>query len=394
MNTKEKPYFDYHTLIISLLKGQASDSEVENISEWIEESAENKELFMKLKLSWMSSAQINHLDSEVVEKALTKVKSRMSSSYINAGSRGSYQLGRFVRIAAIVLIAVLFSSLGTYYLMNAKSGNENINNEKYTYVYSPMGSKAMTVLPDGTKIWLNAGSNLKYDVKTYGQSDREVTLIGEAFFHVISNAEKPFVVNAKDLKIKALGTEFNVKAYPEENKISTTLVKGIVKIEREDQADKTFSITLKPNQQFVMPAGKATVNEKVVKDPDKLDTKDLKDIKIQNVPRNSKEKPKVVNLNNTVSYTSWKDSRWVINGKDLGELATLLERRFNVKIEFKSEELKNYRFTGIFENETLEQVLQILRLTAPLKYNIEKGEVTLYLDPESKSRYSKYLNTQ
>ncbi|UCH15105.1 MAG: DUF4974 domain-containing protein, partial [Bacteroidales bacterium] len=131
----------------------------------------------------------------------------------------------------------------------------------------------------------------------------------------------------------------------------------------------------------------------VLTDPGKVDTEKLKDIKLVKALSGVSGKPVINNVERTDLYTSWKDESWIFKGEKISELAILLERRFDVRIIFNSEELKDYRFTGTFQNETLEQVLQVLRLTAPLRYEIGKGTVILKLDSKLKLKYKKYINS-
>jgi transmembrane sensor len=381
---------DYNDLIIRLFNGEIADWEIDQLEAWIKQSDENKRIFTGMKISWMATAQMQTNLSHETQNALSGLDQIIKLREKKGTPIRYFSMKRIAGIAATFLLAVFLGSLTTYLYLN-KEAIHTTNNESSIYVYAPMGSKAMTILPDGTKVWLNAGSNLKYNTRSYGKSDRQVTLTGEAFFNVISNAAKPFVVNAKNVKIKALGTEFNVKAYPEENKIETTLVKGIVKVGTEDQFKQSQTITLKPNQQVILLTGKATVNPIASKDPNKIDAKELDDIKVESLPANS-DLPAVNDVMRTDLYTSWKDNDWIFKGEEIGKLAILLERRYNIPIVCNSEELKKYRFTGTFQNETLEQVLKVLKVTAPLNYEIGKGIVILSLNSSMKLKYKKYIN--
>ena len=105
------------------------------------------------------------------------------------------------------------------------------------------GSKSQITLPDGSKAWINAGSKLSYR-GDFNQSDRIVNLEGEGYFNVTSNKAKPFIVQTAHLKVKAFGTVFNVKAYPEEKTVETTLVEGIVEIEAGDMTKSEETLYL------------------------------------------------------------------------------------------------------------------------------------------------------
>jgi ferric-dicitrate binding protein FerR (iron transport regulator) len=238
------------------------------------------------------------------------------------------------------------------------------------------------VLPDNSQVWLNAGSTLTYP-QTFDRDKRQVKLRGEAFFKVKSDKSKPFIVNTGQYNIKALGTSFNVKAYPEDSYISTTLVEGTININGLGSR-RGFSYTLRPNQNLTIPLAKKK-NEPIT---------DIKNEPVIRHDDNAALKPRVSmsSVIKTEAMVSWKDRRWTIQGEPLGSLAVLLGRRFNTNIHVSSELLGRYKFSGIIQNETLEQVLQYLRYTTPLKYEIGKGEVWWDIDPDLAKKYSKILN--
>jgi transmembrane sensor len=394
MKTGKKSNADQNDLIIRFLNGEASDKEIRLLREWINQSAENREEFIQMKISWMASAQMKKCNPDDIQKALFELNHKIRERGKIASERRIHRLRYILKISAAFLLFISIGSAGTYFLLKNKISDSHVKSDNTIHVYAPKGSKAITILPDGTKVWLNAGTDIMYNTSLFGKNERQVTLIGEGFFKVTANPDKPFIVNAKNLKIRALGTEFNVKAYPEEDNVETTLVKGIVKVDGRDRDRKPFSVTLKPKQQVKFHAGKATINSVVLTDPGKVDIEKLREIKLENLITDLSVTPVVSNVERTDLYTSWKDESWIFKGEKISELAVLLERRFNVKIFFSSEELKEYRFTGTFQNETLEQVLQVLKLTAPLQYEIGKGTVTLKLDSKLKMKYNKYINTE
>jgi transmembrane sensor len=394
MKTGNKSNTDHNDLIIRFLNGEASDQEIRLLREWINQSAENRDEFVQIKISWMASAQTQKCKPDDIQKDLIQLTRKIREREKIASERRIQSLKHILKISAAILLFISLGSSVTYFLLKNKISDFALKSDNTIHVYAPKGSKAITILPDGTKVWLNAGTDIMYNTGLFGKSERQVTLIGEGFFKVASNQNKPFIVSAKSLKIRALGTEFNVKAYPEEDSVETTLVKGIIKVDGKDRNKKPFSVTLKPNQQVKFQAGKATINSVVLTDPGKVDIEKLREIKLENVMADIETRPVINNLQRTDLYTSWKDENWIFKGEKISELAILLERRFNVKILFNSEELKKYRFTGTFHNETLEQVLQVLKLTAPLQYEIGKGTVILKLDSKLKMKYNKYINTE
>jgi ferric-dicitrate binding protein FerR (iron transport regulator) len=296
------------------------------------------------------------------------------------------KLKYFLRIAALVILIFSAGALISYWIFRNDSFR-NTGNTKYQ-ILVPRGGKSEVVLSDGTRIWLNAGSKFIYGAD-YGTDNRNVYLEGEGYFSVISNPAQPFIVNTAGLEIKAYGTSFNVKAYPEEKFVITTLVKGIVKIEGNG-----LNLSLKPKEVVVLDkksfelatnGSKHTAYSSSDNGIDHSITEKKEDLsKNQSVQVKSD-----VNIN---IYTSWKDNYWIIESESLKNIASILERKFDVTIRIESPELNQYTFTGTFYKETLEQILDILKLTAPLRYEIQEGIVIIKGEHKRKSIYDNFKN--
>ncbi len=383
---------DYNDLIIKFLNESASDNEVEQLKTWVNQSEKNKNEFLEMKIAWLASARNQNIKAEELDTAFDTLINKINKKSKLKFKDSSYSLGKLIRIAAGFLLIFAMGSMAAYLIMKTSFSVEPAMTDEKMYIYTPKGSRVKTILQDGTTVWLNAGSNLMYNTNSFNKEDRQVTLIGEGFFQVAENHKKPFIVNAKNFKIVALGTAFNVKAYPDEDLVETTLVEGLVKIDGEQEDKQAFSITLRPNQHIALPAGKALIKDIPLTDPEKFEAEDLNKIVFAEIPIAVSHKPTLSNVMETELFTSWKDEKWIIKGENLGDLAIMLERRHNISIGFSTEELKKYRFTGTFQNETVEQVMQVLKLTAPLQYRIDKGMVTLNLDASLKKKYEKYLN--
>lgn len=361
-----------YDLIIRFLKGETSLEENRALLNWKMIHPENEALFNRVRNTWLATSQINQPELFDENAALNNFYSRISfpvSDNITEGK--TIKLSHLLKVAAVLILVFLGGGLASYLLFSKTSQPEQI-----VKIFAPKGSRSVAYLPDGSRVWLNAGSELTY--KFNSNQNREVKLVGEAFFKVKSDKDHPFIVSANGMFIKALGTSFNVKAYPEERKVTTTLVEGIVKIEKEGHDKKKSVITLKPNQKVVVfndsllfnhekskiITGKNNKDEAIIA----LDVqKDIPAIQAQNV--------------NTDLYTSWKDDKWIIESEEFGTLATLLERRYNVNIEFQTNQLERYRFSGTFTNETVEQAMDLMRYTLPFKYSIDKNNILIKVDP-------------
>ncbi len=256
-----------------------------------------------------------------------------------------------------------------------------------TTIRVPLGSKSNVTLPDGSSVWVNAGSEISYP-SDFGIEKREIQLTGEAYFNVQSDSLMPFNVHTPGMTVRALGTRFNVKAYPEDNIMTATLEEGIVDVIIKASSKGKISeqsVILKPKEQLVIQKVNAPkpVMEQLHEDPTlTIDSeRSVKEVII---------KPNV----KTELSTSWKDSKWIVSSEPLALFASNLERRYNVNIRFASEDLKEYNFSGTFEDETVEQILNALSLAAPVNYRLIKNNVVLSLNKKDKDKFDKILKNK
>lgn len=258
-------------------------------------------------------------------------------------------------VAGLLLLMGLTG--GLFFTGKQPSGTENT----FTHIYSPRGQRTQVTLPDKSRVWLNSETSMQYP-STFNGKIREVTIEGEAFFEVAKNPEKPFIVNTSELKVKVYGTSFNVKAYPDEKTIETTLIDGKLSIQPNSDVEGSKELFLKPNEKvtYTKPTGTTNMSqEKVVDKTEKVATGSMKQIK---------PVIKLISNVNVQPESSWKSGKLYFNDETFGELAVKLERWFDVQIHFESEEVKNYRFTGVFDKETIGQAMEALRLSSQESY--------------------------
>ncbi|WP_346237587.1 FecR family protein [Niabella insulamsoli] len=232
-------------------------------------------------------------------------------------------------------------------------------------IAAPEGQRKSIKLKDGTVVWLNGGSSLHY-INDFNASAREVKLEGEAYFDVVKDASKPFIVHAGKVLIKVLGTAFNVKAYPEDADVTTSLYRGLVSVSRQDE--EAQPILLYPHQKLTMPnqleASGAFVADLAAS---------AMAAKVEFLDSSQTEPERV--------ETSWIYNRLEFRGDDFLTLSHKMQHWFNTKIHFLDEPAKQMRFNGSFQQETLEQALKALQLANSFTYKIENNEVFIYSDP-------------
>ena len=292
-------------------------------------------------------------------------------STISGGGRRPFYF-QILKIAAIVIPIFLLGGILSYFILGNKPTPENIT---YTEIRAPYGARTEVVLPDGSTVWLNAGSKIKY-MNTFNRDNREIRLNGEAYFKVAKNAGLPFDVKTGELSIQAVGTEFNVKSYDDEDIIETTLVEGKIAI-KQVQKHKG-SVFLEPHQQAVY-------------------MKDNRNLTVRSMTEVKEAKPEVLKFRKGIIYVAekvdpqpivaWKDNRLILKGEELSNLVIKLERKYDVSFVFASEKLKAFRFSGTLENETLTQVLDVIKLSAPLEYKLQGKTVLIF---ENKKRTEKF----
>ncbi len=352
--TQEKFIFDEIKInIINYLNGNWAECNSSVLQEWLNEKEENRSLFMQLVSVWEADKILRKEKDFNVDNAWIRLEGKLSSE--TRDSRSIYpHLKTILKYAAIFILVLLVGKLSRIYLNNS-SKTELIANNIVEYTV-PYGSKTNLKLPDNSEINLNAGTKIRYN-QGFGIKNREIELSGEAFFSVAHNKNLPFIVKVKNLSVKALGTKFNVKAYPEEHIVSAILLEGSIKIEKTDfSSSKNF--VLKPNQKLSF---NKTINDFTIS-----------------------------TIDNT-SEVSWISDKWVINNIKFYELAKLLERRYNVVINFYDNRIKDYEFGGTIKDETVEQVLSALSYSAPIKYEINDKQVTLFIDESKVDQYKKLL---
>lgn len=224
--------------------------------------------------------------------------------------------------------------------------NEQVVKLVYNELTIPYGKQFDLVLSDGTNVKLNAGTSIKYPVQFIKGKDRKVFIKGEAYFDVKKDTEHPFIVNANNINIEVLGTEFNVSFYPEDQNINTVLVEGSVKLyEKNKRNQKNETITLTPGYKAAW-------------------SKNQKEMSLSKVD---------VNL-----YTAWKDGDLLFKNTTFSNIIKKLERKFNVTIDNKYAFLNQQIYTASFlNNETIENILEYFKEETSFKYVREDNTITI-----------------
>ena len=313
--------------ILKLITGN-SDSEVKQEAfSSIQNDEDSKKIFRKAKTAWALMAATKKMPDYQVEESYRTLQARI------ANIQSKFLIRSFLKFAAVITIAISLSTL-TYYLGRQNAGN--IRAElKYISVEAALGQKSKIILPDSSVVWLNSGSILTYNSR-YSFDNRNLNLSGQAFLEVRKNPKLPLVVVSGDLRVKVLGTKFDVKAYPDDNMIKVILESG--KVELLSKVDSSFKHQLKPGEmaEYETKSGKIAV--KTI-DP--------------------------------LKYSNWKEGDLIFMDTPMAEVLKSLERKFDVKIEVLNQKVLKSVFNAKFKNESLKEILDYIHFACSVNYTLE-----------------------
>ncbi len=359
---------EFEGLLKKYKEGDISFDEIYKLNSYMNNEENIIETDTFYKQAWtISNKHNNEISSARVWK---RIKGKIAEDFsikISKTNRTTNLSRGFLRYTAVIILSIILSWF-TY----QKFGSKEVISKKIYSEYSvPYGSRSRIVLPDGTKVWLNSGSKLRYQDQ-FIAGERVVYLEGEAFFDVTANKIKPFIVKTAELNIRVYGTKFNVKSFSEENVIETALVSGSVVVEKTDINGRIIQdMKMLPNQivSYSKISGDFTLNTPGVTAQNQNEKKPVTSTTID---LTKPIKPKSIEL-----ATSWKDDRFTFKDEDFESLILRLQRWYDVEITLLNKNLKNFTFTGTFDKETVEQALDALKLTTHFTYTIEKNKVVI-----------------
>ncbi|TMI71413.1 MAG: DUF4974 domain-containing protein [Bacteroidetes bacterium] len=369
---------DIWQLVARVLNGEASATEQQELMAILREDEALAQQYDLLNRIWKeqdesTDFQDREAAQSIISRIITKAEFEDSDLTIEAIGRKSRLKKRraWMAIAAMAVVA----ATGWLLLNNGSRPNNNTSKNDVAReseaIEAKKGSRTSSRLPDGTTVWLNAGSKLYYD-DNFSGTVRSVRLEGEAFFDVVKQPKHPFIVHTAGIDIKVLGTAFNVKSYPEDKTVETTLYRGSVKVFREEESEEK-AIQLRPNEKLIL-------QKNAAKRQDELSSKDIKPLPIREAKTASFT---IAHIDSTKKEserfeTAWLYSRLEFRGDNFEELARKLERWYNITITFTDEKVKHLSFDGSFQGETVEQAFKYLREANSLfNYNINNHEISV-----------------
>lgn len=325
--TDKKTYFD---LLDKLYEGRTTEAENQQLNSLTGRKYE--EYFNAYSdRRWETSS--GELDRERIDRMRSDILNRIAT-LDDFSNRSTRRLWPMLCKAAAVVALVVGASLASYrYAVTSQP-------ERQFEVVTGFGQKSSVTLPDGTCIWLNSASRVRYS-SAFNSRDRMVELAGEACFSVARNEELPFVVQAGGMAVTALGTKFNVKAYDGDKEVVATLVEGKIRTEAGGQSG------------IVLPENQACYNR-------------------------SSGAMTVRAVENMELPMAWFNDKIAFSGETLDGIARTLERMYNVEVVFRDDACRRYAYRGLVHNNSLHSVLYLISSTSPVEYRITGNTVEFW----------------
>lgn len=319
-------------IISKSIASELSNDEQKTLDDWIAADNANAMDYQAYIELWNKSKTLVLSDFVDVEESLIKTKERI------APPKKVRVPPVWVRqVAAVLILSLTISALYNYFVQNNQP-EIIVEQTVYQEIEAAYGTKTKVTLADGTKVWLNSGSTLRFPTSFKNANERRVEINGEGYFDVTKNDEKPFIVNTSTLDVKVYGTQFNVCAYEDFDKMTVALVEGKVSLLKKYGEETKELIVLNPKEV---------------------------------VEYNKSEKKLYHSADNYMyKYTSWKEGQIVFFGDRIERVANRLGKWYNVDINITDNELNSYSFTATFIDESLEQVLKLLCISSNMKCKI------------------------
>lgn len=329
----EKKQTAIDRLIEKYLNGNMSDEDYIRLTEYLQEKPENMIHFDHYKHEWISR-------SDESEKSWLRLKSKIVRLKVleNKLGRKIHLPYKVLRVASVLVIGLVFGAVISSGILLVRNGGGN------PIVFNaPKGEKSVMILPDSSKVWLNGGTVLTAN-RNFGISNRKIELTGEAYFEVTKNKRLPLIVTTGPMKIRVLGTKFNVSAYADQQLIETTLKEGI--IELSPATEGAF-------RKFIMQKNQIAVFDKTT----------------------SKLSVGAVDVETKLA---WKNNQLIIENENYLRVFKKLENWYGVKFTFENIPLTEPNYSMTIKTESLREILELISIITPIRYDITGENVTIH----------------
>lgn len=361
---------DRFWLLVSLkITGEATEAELKELKEYLQNEPRQGLKVTVLEQTWRITPKESAGKEEAFNRHLQRLSQHLNEDVMQHDmpvteevkpKRSIMRRLAWVSVAAasVVFAWLIYKENLIHFQSNKQIAQNTITTKR--------GSKSKVQLPDGTHVWLNADSKITYNEEFQGRI-REVHLTGEAYFDVARDVDRPFVIHTNVIDIRVLGTAFNVRSYADEKNTETSLVRGSVEVTIRNHPEKKF--TLKPNDKLIINNEQARVqteeetNEKTTSQQIVLTWGKI------NYPSRQ---------DTVATEALWTRNKLAFDKETFEEIAKKLERWYDITVDIKDETIRNTEFSMIIEDESLQQVMEALRVAGKFRYNIDKKTVVVW----------------
>ncbi len=343
-------------ILIKYINGNATEKEIALVKNWIAESKQNERYYAGVYEEWHQALSTKHqlIDADKAYKRFIKENTKKSIFSLNT-------LHKYAAIFVLVSVTAFLFYKRSENIIPKKKGST------WKEITVAKGETKKIVLPDGTTVSINAGSSLRYN-ENFGKEERTVELNGEALFDIANDKQNaPFIVKAAGFIIEDIGTIFNVKAYSADEEFETSVIEGEVSVEGKLSGNNNSKVFIAKNQALKIKSNKILqdYNNQSRRKTDKIVTRPLQIVDIS--------------AENMEQYNGWTNDILTFDNSDFQKIANELERKFDVKIDFKESILKSYHYTGTFKNaKSVYKILNIIKETTPISYSSNGKNIIIH----------------
>ena len=335
---EQSPHTDIvNDWIIGYLTNSLTPEEMQSLQNWLNVSEENRKYFSDMQEVWIAAsdeADEQHFDKERAYQLFLEHTENLVQPSVK---RKAFTISPWIYVAAMVVIVFFCGTIAF------QSGKRVLQNQlTQITVEAPYGSKTKLYLPDGTLVWLNAGSQMSY-AQDFGINERSLNLSGEAYFEVTRNEEIPFKVHTEELDVKVLGTKFNFRNYKDDLEAKVCLLEGKVALNTRQK-----ETILHPDQQALL----------------------------------DKKTGKLFVSGTKAAYSAeWTNDRLYFDEVLLSDIIKELERSYDVKITVADDTLNTIRFYGNFRKreQSIQEIMNVLSSTDKMTYTMNGKNIVITL---------------
>lgn len=343
--------------LVNYITGNISDDDKIRIEQWIAEDPSHLELYIQMQEAWNISLLTKDGSEINVGEAYSLLEAKLGLGH----SKKVSLLRRlpYLKVAAAIILIIISGVI--FFLKNKPVDNKEKSFTESVYV--PIGDKKKIILSDSSVVWLNSESVLQVS-KGFGVTNRTVYLEGEGYFDVKHNENLVFTVQTKDYTVRDIGTIFNINTYSSDSKFEAAVIEGKISIEGK------FSKNKKVSKIYLTRNGVIKIDKTIAALAHTDDAKIVNPIDSSIV--------KILQVENLDKYAGWKDNLLIFDEDSFKNISKMLERKYNVVILIRDEEIANYRYSGSFNNiSNIQSVIEILKETTPANYLIKGDTITI-----------------